>query len=160
MNGVADRVLTPEEALEHYGPLVLRTAFGLVKNLQDAEDIAQEVFLTLLKKAPAFEGPCHQQAWLLRCTINRCKSHFRSVWQSRTDGLDESLSVPFTPAESEVLRAVGDLPMKYRQVIYLHYIQGYSTAEIAKLLGRGQNTVLSQLARGRALLKKTLKGEF
>ena len=38
MNGVADRVLTPEEALEHYGPLVLRTAFGLVKNLQDAED--------------------------------------------------------------------------------------------------------------------------
>ena len=160
MNGVADRVLTPEEALEHYGPLVLRTAFGLVKNLQDAEDIAQEVFLTLLKKAPAFEGPGHQQAWLLRCTINRCKSHFRSVWQSRTDGLDESLSVPFTSAESEVLRAVGDLPMKYRQVIYLHYIQGYSTAEIAKLLGRGQNTVLSQLARGRALLKKALKGEF
>ena len=160
MNAAAQKVLTPEQAVEHYGPLVLRTAFGLVKNLQDAEDIAQEVFLTLLKKAPAFEGPDHQQAWLLRCTINRCKSHFRSVWQSRTDGLDESLSVPFTPAESEVLKAVGDLPLKYRQVIYLHYIQGYSTAEIAQLLGRGQNTVLSQLARGRALLKNTLKGEF
>ena len=160
MKLAADRVLTPEEAVEHYGPLVLRTAFGLVKNMQDAEDIAQEVFLTLLKKDPAFDGPDHQQAWLLRCTINRCKSHFRSVWQSRTDGLDENFSVPFTPAESEVMKAVGDLPMKYRQVIYLHYIQGYSTAEIAKLLELNQNTVLSQLARGRAMLKKTLKGEF
>ena len=128
--------------------------------MQDAEDIAQEVFLTMLKKAPAFEGPEHQQAWLLRCTINRCKSHFRSVWQSRTGGLDEGLSVPFTPAENEVMKAVGELPMKYRQVIYLHYIQGYSTAEIAKLLGLNQNTVLSQLARGRAMLKNTLKGEF
>ena len=160
MKIAADRVLTAEEAVEHYGPLVLRTAFGLVKNMQDAEDIAQEVFLTLLKKDPAFDGPDHQQAWLLRCTINRCKSHFRSVWQSRTDGLDETLSIPFTPAESEVMKAVGDLPMKYRQVIYLHYIQGYSTAEIAKLLELNQNTVLSQLARGRAMLKKTLKGEF
>ena len=160
MKLAADRELTPEEAVEHYGPLVLRTAFGLVKNMQDAEDIAQEVFLTLLKKDPAFDGPDHQQAWLLRCTINRCKSHFRSVWQSRTDGLDETLSIPFTPAESEVMKAVRDLPMKYRQVIYLHYIQGYSTAEIAKLLELNQNTVLSQLARGRAMLKKTLKGEF
>ena len=160
MKLAADRVLTAEEAVEHYGPLVLRTAFGLVKNMQDAKDIAQEVFLTLLKKDPAFDGPDHQQAWLLRCTINRCKSHFRSVWQSRTDGLDETLSIPFTPAESEVMKAVGDLPMKYRQVIYLHYIQGYSTAEIAKLLELNQNTVLSQLARGRAMLKKTLKGEF
>ena len=160
MKLAADRVLTPEEAVEHYGPLVLRTAFGLVKNMQDAEDIAQEVFLTLLKKTPSFDGPDHQQAWLLRCTINRCKSHFRSVWQSRTDGLDETLSIPFPPAESEVMKAVGDLPMKYRQVIYLHYIQGYSTAEIAKLLELNQNTVLSQLARGRAMLKKTLKGEF
>ena len=160
MNAAADRVLTAEEALEHYGPLVLRTAYGLVKNMQDAADIAQEVFLTLLKKDPAFDGPDHQQAWLLRCTINRCKSHFRSVWQSRTDGLDETLSIPFTPAESEVMKAVGDLPMKYRQVIYLHYIQGYTTAEIAKLLELNQNTVLSQLARGRAMLKNTLKGEF
>ena len=57
MKLAADRVLTPEEAVEHYGPLVLRTAFGLVKNMQDAEDIAQEVFLTLLKKDPAFDGP-------------------------------------------------------------------------------------------------------
>ena len=160
MAAAADRVLNAEEAVERYGPLVLRTAFGLVKNLPDAEDIAQEVFLTLVKKAPAFDGPDHQQAWLLRCTINRCKSHFRSAWQRRTDALDENLSVPFTPAESEVMAAVASLPEKYRQVVQLHYIEGYSTGEIAAILRRNQNTVLSQLARARALLKETLKGEF
>lgn len=156
----AARVLTPEEALEYYGDMVLRTAFSLVKNPADAEDMAQEVFLTLVQRQPAFESPEHQKAWLLRATINRCKSHFRSAWQRRTEGLDETLAAPFTPAESGVLAAVEALPLKYRQVVYLHYIEGYSTGEIARLLGRSQNTVLSQLSRARAKLKDQLEGEW
>ena len=51
------------------------------------------------------------------------------------------------------------LPKKYRQVIYLYYIMGYDTAEIAALLHRPQNTVLSQMARARAMLRKTLEGD-
>ena len=58
-----------------------------------------------------------------------------------------------------MLEAVAALPMKYRQVVYLHYIEGYSTAEIARLLDRSQNTVLSQLSRARAKLKDQLEGE-
>ena len=69
---------TPEEAVEQFGDTVFRAAFGLVKNPQDAEDIAQEVFLNLVRHAPRFDSAEHQKAWLLRCTINRCKSHFRS----------------------------------------------------------------------------------
>lgn len=151
---------TPEAAVEQFGDAVFRAAFGLVKNSQDAEDIAQEVFLNLVRHAPQFDSAEHQKAWLLRCTINRCKSHFRSAWVRRSAPLDEHLSTPFTPAENTALDAVAALPMKYRQVIYLHYIEGYSTAEIAALLGLKQNTVLSQLSRGRALLKDTLKGDF
>lgn len=160
MNTLAPTVLTPEESVGFYGTLVVRTAYGLVKNRQDAEDIAQEVFLNMLKLSPAFDSPEHQKAWLLRCTINRCKSHFRTVWQSRTEGLSEHLTAPFTPEETTVLDAVARLPMKYQQVIQLHYIEGYSTAEISCILNRKQNTVLSQLARARALLKNQLKGEF
>lgn len=160
METAAPTILTAEEAVGFYGPLLVRTAYGLVKNMQDAEDIAQEVFLNMLRLSPAFESAEHQKAWLLRCTINRCKSHFRTVWQSRTEGLNESLSIPFTPEETTVLEAVGRLPMKYQQVIQLHYIEGYSTGEIAFILKRKQNTILSQLARGRALLKKELKGAF
>ena len=156
----AAQVLAPDQALEYYGDMVLRTAFGLVKNLADAEDVAQEVFLTLVQRQPAFESPEQHKAWVLRASINRCKSHFRRAWQRRTEGLDENLTAPFTPAESGVLEAVAALPMKYRQVVYLHYIEGYSTGEIARLLGRSQNTVLSQLSRARAKLKEQLEGEW
>ena len=48
-----------EQALEVYGNMVVRAAFGMVKNRQDAEDIAQEVFLTLVRKAPRFENAAH-----------------------------------------------------------------------------------------------------
>lgn len=155
-----DAVRQAEEALEVYGTLVLRTAFGLLKNMPDAEDVAQEVFLSLLRTAPVFADEEHRKAWLLRCTINRCRSLFRSAWRQRTVPLDENLAEPFTPEESAVLDAVGALPLKYRQVIYLHYIEGYTSAEIAQLLGIRQNTVLSQLSRARTLLRKALKGEW
>ena len=112
----------------------------------------------MLPGAPLW-GPDHQQAWLLRCTINRCKSHFRSVWQSRTDGLDETLSIPFTPAESEVMKAVGDLPMKYRQVIYLHYYEGYTAPQIGELLHKNVNSVYTRMNRAKKLLKEALGGE-
>ena len=56
--------------------------------------------------------------------------------------------------------AARALPDKYRTVIYLYYIEGYSAKEIAQLLGIPQNTVLSQMARARKLLKTALKGDF
>lgn len=74
--------------------------------------------------------------------------------------LEDTLPAPFTPQENIVLDAVAELPLKYRQVVYLHYIEGYTAAEIGRLLQRSPNTVLSQLARARAKLQQTLKGEF
>ena len=141
----------PAEIVEAYADMVYRTAYGLVKNPADAEDVAQEVFLSLVRTKPSFESAEHQ---------NKCKDHFKSAWQRRTQGLDESFSVPFTPEESAVLDAVRALPDKYRTVIYLYYIEGYSAKEIAQLLGIPQNTVLSQMARARKLLKTALKGDF
>ena len=90
-----------------------------------------------------------------------CKSFFRSAWQRKTTGLEDDFpDTPFTPDETAVVEAVNRLPKKYRQVIYLYYIEGYATGEIAAILEMPQNTVLSQLARARKLLKTALKGEF
>lgn len=149
-----------EKAVEEFSDTVLRAAFGMVKNLADAEDIAQEVFLGLVKAGPQFENAEHQKAWLLRCTINRCKSHLTSAWMRRRTDLEETLPAPFTPQENTVLEAVAALPMKYRQVVYLHYIEGYTAAEIGGILHLNPNTVLSQLARARGRLREMLKGEF
>lgn len=149
------------EVLNRYGDMVFRTAYAMVKNSHDAEDIAQDVFVSLMRTRPAFTSAEHQKAWLLRVTINRSKSFLRSAWQQRTEGLPETLpDEKFTLRESTVLDAVARLPRKYRQVVYLYYVEGYSSAELARLLHLPQNTVLSRLSRARERLAKMLKGEF
>lgn len=149
------------EVLDQYGDMVFRTAYAMVKNTHDAEDIAQDVFVSLVRTHPVFVSAEHQKAWLLRVTINRSKSFLRSAWQQRTEGLPEALSdETFTPRESAVLDAVASLPQKYRQVVYLYYVEGYSSAELARLLHLPQNTVLSRLSRARGRLAILLKGEF
>ncbi|MEG2930690.1 MAG: sigma-70 family RNA polymerase sigma factor [Ruthenibacterium sp.] len=160
---MADKAVLTQaaEILACYGDMVFRVAYAMTKNRQDAEDAAQEVFVALIEKAPAFENAEHQKAWLLRAVTNRCKSLFRSVWHSRTDALAEDFpAAAFTPDESGVAAAVNALPLKYRRAVYLYYVEGYAAKEVAQLLEVPTNTVLTQLARARALLKETLKGEF
>ena len=150
---------TAEEILEVYGDMVLRTAYAMVKNRADAEDVLQDVFLSLVRTNPTFQSAEHQKAWLLRVTMNRCKSFLRSAWQQKTQGLDEAFpDTSFPPAESGVAEAMAKLPLKYRQVLYLYYVEGYAAGEIAQLLKRPQGTVLSQMARGRKMLKELLEG--
>lgn len=150
-----------EEVLERYASTVFHAAYTMVKNREDAEDIAQDVFLSYVQNKPLFESAAHERAWLLRVTINRCKSFFRSAWQRKTTALEEDFpDTPFTVDEIAVVEAVNRLPKKYRQVIYLYYIEGYATGEIASILSIPQNTVLSQLSRARKLLKTALKGAF
>ena len=147
--------------LEEHGDHLLRLCTLYLGDRSQAEDAVQDAFLRCLEKAPDFESPAHARAWLLRVTINRCKSFFRSAWQRKTTGLEDDFpDTPFTPDETAVVEAVNRLPKKYRQVIYLYYIEGYATGEIAAILEMPQNTVLSQLARARKLLKTALKGEF
>ena len=97
-----------EEVLERYAATVFAAAYAMVKNKEDAEDIAQEVFISYVKAKPAFESAEHEKAWLLRVTINRCKSFFRSAWQRKTTGLEDDFpDPPFTPDETAVVEAVN-----------------------------------------------------
>ena len=150
-----------EELIRTHQDTLYRTALAILGDPQEAEDAVQDAFLRCLEKAPEFESGEHAKAWLLRVTINRSKSFLRSAWQKRTEGLPEALSdETFTPRESAVLDAVAGLPQKYRQVVYLYYVEGYSSAELARLLHLPQNTVLSRLSRARGRLAILLKGEF
>ncbi len=153
-------VYDAQQVLECYGDLVLRTAFMMLKNRADAEDAAQDVFLSFIRTKPVFESAEHQKAWFLRVTLNRCKSILRSAWHRKTQPLEEAFpEQDFTERETGVMQAVQKLTQNYRTVIYLYYIQGYDTAEIAQILGVSQNTVLSRLARARKQLKGMLEGE-
>ena len=148
-----------EEVLERYAATVFAAAYAMVKNKEDAEDIAQEVFISYVKAKPAFESAEHEKAWLLRVAINRCHDLTRAAHQKDTE-LDENLPAPDAFEDGSVLDAVRSLPENYRNAIYLHYYEGYTAAEVGRMLGAPTNTVLSWLRRARAQLQTMLKEEI
>ena len=148
-------------AIERYGNTVRRLCMMHLKNHADTEDIFQTVFLKYVLSSVSFESDEHEKAWLIRVTINACKDLLKSFFRSRTVSLDQLLDqpAPMPPDHREVLEAVLALPQKYRDVVYLHYYEGYTAPEIGKILGKNVNTVYTLLTRARQLLRDRLGGE-
>ena len=148
-------------AIERYGDMVRRLCLVHLKNPADTEDIFQNVFLKYVLSPVVFESPEHEKAWLIRVTINACKDLVKNFFRSRTVPLEELLDqpAPLSEEHKEVLEAVLALPPKYRDAVYLHYYEGYTAAEIGKLLGKNTNTVYTLLTRAREQLRKTLGGD-
>lgn len=146
-----------ELAVRRYSRAVQSLAFVYLKCRFDAEDAAQDVFVTYFRKAPKFATAQKEKSWLMTVTANRCKSMLR-VRRQEEELTDELGYLP--PEESGVMRAVLQLEEKYRIPIHLHYYEGYSLAEIGKLLHASTGTVASWLSRGRGQLKEILKEDY
>ena len=148
-------------AIDRYADLVRRLCMVHLKNPADTEDIFQTVFLKYVLSSAVFESPEHEKAWFIRVTINACKDLLKSFFRSRTVSLDEVLEQPaaLAPDHREVVEAVLSLPQKYRDVIYLHYYEGYSAPEIGRILRKNVNTVYTLLGRAKQQLRETLGGE-
>ena len=138
--------------VDGYSRSLHRLAFTYLKNTQDAEDVAQEVFLKYLKSAPEFQNVEHEKAWLIRVTINRCKNLLKSRWWRSRRPLPDDLSY-LMEEESGLIQWVMALDEKYRLPIHLHYYEGYAIKEIARILGEKPATIGTRLARGRELLR-------
>ncbi len=145
------------QQVQRWGDMVWRLALARTASVPDAEDVFQDVFLQYFRHEDKFHTDEHRKAWLLRCTINRCKTLMASPWRRRTVPLDTAAEVGVEDDYREVYNAVLSLPEKYRAVIHLHYFEGLSVAEIAATLQSTEGTVKSQLSRGRALLRDLLK---
>jgi RNA polymerase sigma-70 factor (ECF subfamily) len=150
-------------AVALYANMLVRVCFTYMKNIHDAEEVAQDTFLKMMEKQTAaglsFENEEHCKAWLLRVAINLCKNRLRSPWFRKIQPMGGN-DISFTPEESSVLHAVQQLPAKYRSVIHLYYIEGYSITEIGSLLDKKESTIGSQLHRARSMLKSKLKEDF
>lgn len=141
-----------------YIDTVFRVALNYLKSGADADDVTQNVFLKLWKEKKPFESEEHIRNWLIRVTINECKSMLRAPWRSAENFEDYARTLTFTTAEhSDLFYAVMQLPKKYRVPIYLYYYEGYSTGEVASILSIPQATVATQLRRGREMLKTFLQ---
>lgn len=145
-----------ERLLDDYGDRILRLAYSYLQNREDAEEILQDTLVQFLKTAPTLESREHEKAWLLRVAANLSKNRLKYNALRRTDQLAEELVSEDREDLSFVWEAVKALPLAYREVIHLFYQEGYSTGEIAGLLGQRETTVRSRLARGREKLKAIL----
>ena len=148
------------QAVERYGDTVRRLCMIHLKNYEDAEDIFQTVFLKYVLRSEPFDSPEHEKAWIIRVTVNACRDLVKSFFRSRTVSLDQLIEKPQDMPEdhSDILEAVLELPARFRDVVYLHYYEGYSAPEIGRILKKNPNTVYTLLARARQLLKTRLEG--
>ena len=148
-------------ALDLYSDTVRRICMIHLKNEADTQDIFQTVFLKYLLHDRPFESREHEKAWFIRVTLNACKDLLKSFFRSRTVPLEEltNKAADLTDEAREVLNAVLALPQKERDVVYLHYYEGYTAPEISRLLGKNVNTIYTNLARARERLKELLGGE-
>lgn len=145
-----------EQDLDYYGDMLLRLAYSYMKNMHDAEDILQDVFIQLMKNIGIFESREHKKSWLICVTRNLCRNKLKSSWFKKRDELVE---LPYYDnyKNDDVLDAVMKLPVKYREVIHLFYYEDYTTAKIAEIIDKKESTVRSLLHRGRSILKDVLK---
>ena len=147
-----------EEVMGRYQTMVFRLAYSYTRSRADAQDLCQEVFLRYFCSRPPFASEEHRRAWLLRVTVNRCKTHLTSWWVRRTVPLDDRIPMP----EPELLaldEALRQLAEKDRLVIHLFYYEECSTREIARMMRTTEGAVRTRLTRARQRLGDILKGE-
>lgn len=128
----------------------------------EAEDAAEDVFVTVLSRNIGFNDEIHERKWLTVSAINLCKNRLKSRSRRNMRYIDaeSSDSVTYTDPRFGILEAVMDLPEKYKDVIWLYYYEGYRTDEIAALLARPPSTVRWQLKYARKLLRDIIGGDI
>ena len=140
---------------------VYRVCYSYLGSAADAEDAVQATFMKLVEHPRSFESEQHEKAWLIVCASNLCKDLLKSAGRTRVTAMPEQ--EPADPAQADPIDATLDavlrLPEKYKDVVYLHYYEGYKTDEIARMLGENPSTVRNRLRDARDLLRKALGGE-
>ncbi|HSQ68901.1 MAG TPA: RNA polymerase sigma factor [Steroidobacteraceae bacterium] len=150
-------------------PAITRLVRRLVPWRAVSEDLAQDVFVSILESIDQYDGRGPFAGWARRIAVNRCLMYLRSPlhrarrWLSEQQ-IEESLHEagsdlrPAGPTEQlELERALARLADTPRLVVWLHDVEGFTHAEIARLLGRTPSFSKSQLARAHQRLRELLE---
>lgn len=158
-----------EEVYRRHHRLVYGLCLRMTQNVAEAEDVTQEVFITLFRKIGGFRGEAAFTTWLHRLTVNQVLMHFRKrkarkeeqaeddTEQTDTGGrVDGTHTMPLIDRIA-LDAALEQLPPGYRAAFVLYDIEGYEHEEVARLLGCAVGTSKSQLHKARVKLRKILK---
>ena len=157
MRDGADRSV--EEVFFAYGNMLYRVAFVMMKNAFDAEDIVQDALIKYMECRKRFDTEEYRKAWLIRVTINLCKNRLRFYHNHPKISVEQLSRYSETREDTELMDSLLLLPEKYREILLLHYIEGYQGKEIAKMLTLSEATVRKRLERGRKKLGELLEKE-
>jgi RNA polymerase sigma-70 factor (ECF subfamily) len=136
-------------AVERYADMVRRICCMYLKNREDVEDAFHDVFLKFFQNAGHFQDEQHEKAWLCRVTFNKCKDICKSYWRRNVVSLQDN-DVPYESREQcELVQTIMELPFDQKEMIFLHYYEGWSIPEMAKLLHKNRNTIYSALRRAK-----------
>ncbi len=150
-----------EAVVKQYSSMVYSIAMNYVRNKEDAEDVYSEVFLTYLKKDRDFTDEEHRKAWIIRVTINCAKdllkkrqdyTQLEECFTLQAKGLTEDVI-----DRMEVMEVLKRLTPAQREAVYLFYLKDLTVAKIAEILDRPENTVKSDLHRGREQMRQYLE---
>ena len=169
INEIEDAVEAIDEIMNKYGQEILQLAFSYVKNKQIAEDLTQEIFVKCYRSLHTYSGKSKFRTWLWRIASNHCKDYLKSWYNKNVFTTDyqpiydsiQSESVEQTVIQDEedgqLASAVMNLPVHYREVIYLFYFEEMSIKEIAVVTESKENTIKTRLKRAKELLKERLE---
>lgn len=166
-----DREQIIDQLMHEYSDGILHLVYTYVKNRTTAEDLTQEIFIKCYEKLNQFHQQSNIKTWLYRIAINHCKDYLRS-WHYRKISLTNTIldhipskakqveeKIITKSEESSLAHAVMDLPLKYREIVFLHYYEELPLAEISKITAVNINTIKTRLKRARQLLKDKLLKE-
>jgi len=137
--------------------MIYRIALNQLRSIHDAEDAMQEVLLKLYLYKGSFDSAEHAKHWLIRVTLNHCRSIWRSPWKQNVPLEDLSRTIGFTEQkDSDLFLAVMELPESSRAVLYLFYYEDLTVNQIAQLMNMSVSTVTTRLYRARKRLKHDL----
>lgn len=148
-----------EAVYDRYADMLYRLALSHLAVREDAEDAVHDVFAKYIDTEPVFKDDVHEKAWFVRVTVNRCHDLQRKRTKRNHDTLESAHDVAITDSEEpEIFHVIHSLPEKYRAVVVLHYLEGYSVEETASLLKLSISAVKMRLSRGRDCIKEMMKG--
>lgn len=167
--------------VERYQKRVFGVAFGMVKDREEAMDIAQDAFVKVHKYLDHFKGDASFYTWIYRITANLAIDRIRSRKVRESEEFDERFRGGEEPGESGILGtrlgtnpqkatlrrelaekiedALGQLPEKHREILVLREVEGMSYEDLSHVLKIPKGTVMSRLFHARAKMQRIL-GEY
>jgi RNA polymerase sigma factor (sigma-70 family) len=166
VGAVAGKIFSAEfeRMFEEHHDLVYRTAYGVTASVEDAEDVAQTIFLQILQREIPVSSMENPAGYLYRSAVNisltLVRSRARRISTTAGEILASRPTPAADPAEEErrkLYEAISSLPAKMAEILILRYQHDFSDARIAKMLGTSRGVIAVTLYRARARLKKMLR---